>query len=215
MVLEVQVFRRVILKQNLKDMSGYIFNDCKVIERAESKNKRAMWLCECFCGNHFIERGSRIRNDSRKSCGCIRKEQAIKRNTKHNKSHTRLYHIWCGMKARCTNPNSPYFNRYGGRGIKICDEWNKSFDEFYEWSKKNGYSKELTLDRVDNDGNYEPNNCRWASYSMQNRNKRNNVLSEYKGELRTRAEIAELTGLSYNTIRRREQSGIDFDKPIR
>ncbi|WP_204195349.1 hypothetical protein [Staphylococcus sp. GFQ9D221P] len=203
------------MKHNLKDMTGYVFNDCKVIERAESENKRAMWLCECFCGNHFIERGSRIRDGSRKSCGCLRKEQTIKRNTKHNKSHTRLYHIWCGIKARCNNPNNPYFYRYGGRGIKICDEWNKSFDEFYEWSDKNGYNEKLTIDRIDNDGDYEPSNCRWANYSMQGRNKRNNALSEYKGKLRTRAEIAELTGLSYGTIRRREQNGIDFEKPIR
>lgn len=203
------------MKHNFKDMTGYVFNDCRVIERAESGNKRAMWLCECFCGNNFIESGSRIREGSRKSCGCLRKKQTIKRNTKHNKSHTRLYHIWCGIKARCNNPNNPYFYRYGGRGIKICDEWNKSFDEFYKWSDKNGYSEKLTIDRIDNDGNYEPDNCRWANYSMQGRNKRNNALSEYKGKLRTRAEIAELTGLSYDTIRRREQSEIDFDKPIR
>ncbi|MDP4459875.1 hypothetical protein QUD39_01190 [Staphylococcus hyicus] len=202
------------MKHNFKNMSGYVFNDCKVIERVESKNKRAVWLCECFCGNRFIESGTRIRNGSKKSCGCLRKKKTRERNTTHNKSQTRLYRIWCNMKARCNNSNNPAFDRYGGRGIKICDEWNKSFDEFYKWAKISGYTNELTIERVDNDGNYEPDNCKWANYSIQGRNKRNNALSEYKGKLRTRAEIAELTGLSYGTIRRREQSGIDFDKPI-
>lgn len=203
------------MKHNLKNMSGYVFNDCKVIERVESKNKRAMWLCECFCGNRFIESGTRIRNGSKKSCGCLRKKKTSERNTTHNKSQTRLYRIWCNMKARCNNSNNPAFDRYGGRGIKVCDEWNKSFNEFYKWAKISGYTNELTIERVDNDGNYEPDNCKCANYSIQGRNKRNNALSEYKGKLRTRAEIAELTGLSYGTIRRREQSGIDFDKPIR
>ena len=202
------------MKHNTIDMTGFEFNGCKVIERAGSENKRAVWLCECFCGNRFIERGSRIRNGSKKSCGCLWKKKTIDRNTTHNKSRTRLYNIWCGMKARCNNPNNPAYDRYGGRGIKICEEWNNSFENFYDWSKENGYSKELTIDRIDNDRGYSPDNCRWADYYIQGRNKRNNKVINYKGKLRTRAEISEMTGLSYGTIRRRVQNKIDLDKPI-
>ena len=199
---------------NFKDMTGYVFNGCKVLERHGTDKRRATWKCICFCGKEFVNIGSNIRTGHVKSCGCLRGKTTKKRNTKHNKSRTRIYHIWSGMKSRCNNPKNPVFNRYGGRGITICDEWEKSFENFWKWAEENGYSEELTIDRINNDGNYEPSNCRWANYSLQGRNKRNNVLSEYRGKMRTRSEISELTGLSYGTIRRREESGIDYDAPL-
>lgn len=197
------------------DMTGVDFNGCRVVRLAESNGKKARWECICFCGKPFEVLGTSIRNNNTKSCGCLRSKKGKEINTTHGGSNTRLYHIWNNMKSRCLNPNNEAYNRYGGRGIKIQQSWIDNFSEFRKWSLNNGYSDELTIDRIDNDGNYEEGNCKWSNYYEQGRNKRNNAMSYYKGKMRSRAEISELTGLSYGTIRRREQSGIDFDKPLR
>lgn len=202
---------------NFKDMTGININNLKVIKRVENyKDGKAQWLVECHCGNEFKAIGKHLRNGSIKSCGCLKSKRMTeygKAKATHGDSKSRLFSIWLGMKKRCYYKKSVSYKNYGGRGIRVCHEWKNDYSNFKLWAMNNGYDESLTLDRVDNDGNYEPNNCRWASYLMQSRNKRNNVLSEYKGKLRTRAEIAELTGLSYDTIRRREQSGVDFDAP--
>lgn len=198
-----------------KDITGECFNGCKVLGYSGTKNRRAMWKCECFCGEVFETTGTQIRNGRKKSCGCLRGKVTARRNYKHGKTNTRLYRIWAGMKARCLNLNNPAYERYGGRGIEISHEWINSFKEFEEWALRNGYTENLTIDRIDNDGNYEPSNCRWVDGYVQGRNKRNNARSLYKGKMRSRSEISEMTGLSYGTIRRREESGIDFDKPLR
>lgn len=198
-----------------KDITGLEFNGCKVIKYLKTEKKRAIFLCECFCGEMFEGNGVRIRNGKKKSCGCLRGKVGAERFYKHGKSNTRLHRIWANMKARCSNPNNTAYDRYGGRGIKVFDDWMNSFQKFEEWALANGYADDLSIDRIDNNGNYEPNNCQWSDHYEQGRNKRNNALSFYKGEMRTRIEISEMTGLSYSTIRRREESGISFDKPLR
>ena len=130
-----------------------------------------LWFCECDCGGTKLVSSSDLRKNHTKSCGCLLAEQTLQMTT-HNKSHTRLYSIWRNMKQRCGNPRNPRYKDYGGRGIKICDEWSTDFETFYNWSIANGYSDELSIDRIDNDNGYFPINCRWATAQMQANNKR-------------------------------------------
>lgn len=125
----------------------------------------------------------------------------------HGKRKTRLYRIWTNVKTRCYNENDPHFKRYGGRGITVCEEWRNSFEAFYNWAVSNGYSDELTIDRINNDGNYEPSNCRWVTFKEQNQNKRNVILLTYEGETKSCAEWCRILNLGKDTIRQRYHKG--------
>ena len=131
---------------------------------------------------------------------------------KHGKTNTRLYEIWRAMKKRCYLHTHKYYKDYGGRGIKICDEWKNSFICFYNWSKENGYKEDLTIDRVDVNGNYEPSNCRWVTKQCQLRNKRNNVYITYKNKTQTMADWAQEFGLKHNVFRQRYMLGWSMEK---
>ena len=115
----------------------------------------------------------------------------------HNKSNTKIYRVWNGIKQRCNNPNDGFYYCYGLKGIKICEEWSGNFSCFYDWSIKNGYKEGLTIDRIKNNGNYEPNNCRWATNKEQGNNKRTNKMIEYRGEIKTLSEWCDKLGLEY------------------
>lgn len=125
------------------------------------------WRCLCDCGNEKFVCGSDLRLGKTQSCGCLQRERTSKANTRHKMRGTRLHNIWLGMKQRCYYKKHVRFERYGGRGIIVCDEWKNDFLKFYEWAMSNGYSDNLTLDRIDNDGNYEPSNCRWVTPKEQ------------------------------------------------
>ena len=133
----------------------------------ERKNKL---LCLCDCGNTKEIYKYDVLSGRTKSCGCLQRERTSKANTKHGKHNNRLYNIWCGMKQRCYYKNHVRYSRYGGRGITVCDEWVNSFKAFYNWAIENGYKEGLSIDRIDNDGNYEPCNCRWVDYKTQYEN---------------------------------------------
>ena len=149
-----------------------------------SKWKRRFGIYKCgFCGNEFKAQVRYINSGAIISCGCYNKQLVKDRNTEHGLKNTRLYKIWRNIKNRTLNPNYTYFHNYGGRGITICDEWKNDFMSFYNWALSNGYSDKLSIDRIDNDGNYYPENCRWTTKIIQARNRRiqKSNKSGYKG----------------------------------
>lgn len=166
------------------DLSGGVFGRLKAIEPGGSDRwGAALWRCGCACGQETLVKTSSLRRGSVTSCGCAQNERRRTWNRSHGGSNTRLYRIWQGMITRTTNPKASHFAYYGGRGIRVCDEW-QSFDAFREWSLANGYSDDLSIDRYpDNNGNYEPSNCRWATQSMQVRNRRSRAeLTQQQGD---------------------------------
>lgn len=194
------------MKQGPIDMKGYKYNGCEVLNRAGSnKYGRAIWAVKCHCGNIFYPEGASIRNNESNSCGCSRNETRKKMgedNKTHGETKTRLYATWQNMKKRCHKKSHKSYSYYGGRGIKVCDEWYNSFEKFREWSINNGYDDNLTIDRIDVNGNYEPKNCRWSTLLEQGSNRRNNTLILYNGEILTQAEVCRRTGLSKYMVKK-------------
>lgn len=168
----------------LIDLSGQRFGKWLVREQSgNAKGGGALWRCECDCGvarEHVI--GSDLRNGKSASCGCTIDVQLLGNlRRSHGSTGTRIYRIWQNMRARCNRPSCPQYPDWGGRGIVICDEWN-SYPAFEAWARANGYSDELSIDRINNDGNYEPSNCRWTTAAVQSAN-RNYVKRAPDGEL--------------------------------
>lgn len=153
------------------DLTGNRYGRLTVLERVNNIGSQAAWLCKCDCGNTKIVRSRDLRNGIVKSCGCLRKELAKNRASKHYGSGTHLYAVWNMMRQRCNNPNNKDYKHYGNRGITVCSEWN-DFPNFQSWALSNGYEEGLTIDRINNDGNYEPDNCRWIPIEEQQHNRR-------------------------------------------
>lgn len=165
-----------------------------------------MWVCTCDCGNERVVRGISLRRGDTRSCGCIQQERAkalAEAHITHGGSKTRLYRIWFNIKCRCHKPASPDYARYGARGITVCDEWKNDFQAFYDWSMSNGYLENLTIDRIDNDGDYSPLNCRWVSTEVQNNNTRRNYYITHNGETMTLSQWAKKCGVNKNTLHSR------------
>ena len=165
----------------IKDLTGMKFGRLTVV-RIESEHIPVSWLCKCECGKEKIVRSGNLTSGNTRSCGCLRNElvaKASKAITKHGmaKDDLRLYRIWQNMRQRCNNPKHKDYRNWGSRGIRICAEWD-DFKAFYDWAMSNGYADNLTLDRINNDGNYEPSNCRWATMKEQQNNRRNNKPKE-------------------------------------
>lgn len=195
---------------NLIDLTGMRFGRLTVIEKAEDKNKQIMWRCKCDCGNEKCVSSGNLRSGCTKSCGCLHDEVAKISKKTHGMSKTRIYRIYKEMYARCYSPKRPEYPDYGGRGIAICDEWldeENGFMNFYNWAMANGYADNLTIDRINKDGNYEPSNCRWATAKEQARNTRNTVFLTYKGETKSVPEWSEIIGISKDTLTYRKRSG--------
>jgi hypothetical protein len=161
-----------IRDEHLIDLVGQRFGRLVVAERAGSRHWKPDWRCICDCGGTTIVTGYNLRAGVTTSCGCRQRSVLPDSCMKHGGTGTRMYRVWKNMRGRCLNANNPRYKDYGGRGITICDEWIRSFDAFREWALSNGYSESLTIDRINNDGNYEPGNCRFATYKQQAQNQR-------------------------------------------
>ena len=184
------------------DLSGRVFGRLKVLRRAENSKGRVAFRCACECGNIVVVTSHALMTGNTSSCGCIHSEQLIHRNTKHGERFTKLYTIWLNMKQRC-NSAKPRYKAWHGRGIKVCPEWDKSFLAFKTWACANGYKDGLTIDRVDVNGDYCPENCRWISKREQSWNKTNTRYFEYKGTKKCLSEWSAVTGISLATLRTR------------
>ena len=161
------------LRRNKNGIIGNKYGKLLVLNRVENdKNGYIKFKCLCECGNETIVYKSNLINGHTKSCGCNRSKNAKKLFTKHGMSNTIIHKIWIEMNHRCYLKSDTNYKKYGARGIIVCDKWKNDFMAFYDWAMLHGYNDNLTLDRIDNDGNYEPNNCRWATYSQQNKNRR-------------------------------------------
>ena len=182
------------------DFTGMRFGRLTVISKSEKG--RAWWNCKCDCGNNIELLSSRL--IKYKSCGCLEKENKenlAKYSITHGMTNTRIYSIYCGMKDRCYNPNYEHYERYGGRGIRLCREWENSFESFYEWAINAGYDdsksgKEQSIDRIDVNGNYEPSNCRWATIKEQARNKSCSVFVQSENGIISAREFAEKNNIN-------------------
>lgn len=183
------------------DLTGQRFGRLTVVGIAERLNgQRVKWICRCDCGNNAIVSGTHLKSGHTISCGCYKIEKTKEVNGKHFLSRKeRLYVVWMNMRLRCRNPKNKRYKNYGGRGITICDQW-EDYMEFRKWALENGYSENLTIDRIDVNGNYCPENCRWADIETQSNNRTNNHFIEALGQRMTAKQWGEKTGIPASTI---------------
>jgi len=188
-------------KGKFNNLMGRRFGRLLVIKRAENRNRHVYWRCRCDCGNEVEVRGDALTRGPTVSCGCYQHDIA----TKHGMWQSPVYNIWRSMLTRCENPEMHAFDRYGGRGIKVCDRWH-DFELFYDdMGPRPGDS--YSLDRIDNNGDYCPDNCRWATKKQQSRNRCNNRIIEADGERRCISEWASIVGIKQGTLTQRLNRG--------
>ena len=185
------------------DLKGQTFGRLTVISFShKDKRGKFFWNCKCICGKEKVIRGEKLRSGNTRSCGCLQREVRGKAKRKHGMTNSKLYTIWLNMKSRCRYPGNTMYHNYGGRGIKYCDEWN-DFEEFKTWAENAGYKEGLSLERIDVDGNYEPENCKWIPISQQSLNQRRSHRVTAFGKTQTIKEWADESGIKYDTIERR------------
>lgn len=182
-----------------KYMNGNKFGEWTILKQISTRKV----LCECSCGNTKEVYKTNLGTGKSESCGCLREVEA---------SGTKLYNVWASLKSRCLNKNHHAYLDYGARGITVCDEWIDSVDSFYHWALESGYKEGLTIDRIDNNKGYSPDNCKWSTMEEQHNNKRNNRFITYNGKTQTVAEWARETGINNRTILSRLRGGWDVSE---
>ena len=190
------------LRKESNDITGRTFGRLTVLGLDHVTDRgRTYWLCKCSCADESIVvvRRDALVSGATLSCGCFHRENRSKISTRHGLASSRLYKIWNGMRQRCENSNNPRYDSYGGRGVTICRDWD-NFEDFYNWSLEHGYSDELTIDRIDNNKGYSPQNCRWTDRVTQQNNRQNSHYFTYAGETKTITEWSRCLDMSYSTL---------------
>lgn len=206
------------MANKLIDLTGQRFGRWTVIGHAERKQDgHRRWLCRCQCGVETDVREDLLKNS--KSSGCRKCSNTIyssfkTRDEKNENRQIRLYRIWIAMKARCENPANNAYRNYGGRGITVCAEWKYDFQAFYAWSMENGYRDDLTIDRIDTDMGYSPNNCRWSTMKTQQSNRRNNRYIEFNGERKTLTQWSEIYRINKSVLGSRLDLGWTMEEAL-
>ena len=186
---------------------GKIYGDLEITEIIKMPNRVVKCIAKCKCGVEKEYYYSNVRHGKTTSCGCYQSRLVSEMMTTHGRRHTRLYSIYTGMKTRCLNTNNPNYKHYGKRGIKICDEWLESFSNFEKWSLENGYKDNLSIDRVDNNGDYEPTNCRWADRITQIHNRNYTWRISIGGVTKPAVVWCKENGIKYKTAHNRKMKG--------
>lgn len=210
------------IKYQGEEYIGKVYGRLTVLSYGDrDRSGQRLANCVCDCGNKVTVPFTRLERTTNhvRSCGCLSKDVLDTYRVKHDLSKTRLYNIFSGMKGRCYNKKLKSYKNYGGRGITICDAWLRDFKTFYDWANDNGYADDLTIDRIDVEGNYEPSNCRWLPLSEQQNNKTDNLNITYKGKTQTLMQWSKELGINYNTLRNRlhrSKYSIEdaFEKPV-
>lgn len=208
-------------RREFTDLTGQQFGRWTVLGLADPKKDASgreyeMWKCQCGCDNHTVKDiyVQHLIHGNSKSCGCLLRETAGNNFRTHGKTETRLYNIWCGMKARCRRKSNPAYKRYGGRGIDVCAEWN-DFKNFSEWAESHGYADDLSIDRIDNSRGYSPDNCRWVTAKAQANNTRSTRMITIDGVTKCAAEWSEIYGVPLYEIHFRIRNGWDPDRAVK
>lgn len=202
-----------MIKTNIKigDVFGYL-----TVEKFVKKDKfcHKHWLCKCKCGQYIIRDEYTLLKNTNHSCGCLNKLRMKKRSSKHNLYYTKIYKIWIAMKQRCYYKKYKYYKNYGGKGIKVCDEWKNSIINFYEWALKNGYEDGLSIERVDINKDYCPENCKWIPKNQQQKNTSRTKLYKYKNEKETIYFFSKKYKIPQSSFYRKIRKGISVAEII-
>lgn len=202
------------------DLIGQTFGRLTIISLEYSKQRykkgkksgfEHYYLCKCECGNNIVTSKRSLLQGSTKSCGCLQKENTSNVNKKHGMINTRLYHIWNGLRQRCNNIANKDYKNYGSRGIKVCEEWDNNFKSFYDWAINNKYKDDLTIDRIDVNGDYKPSNCRWVDYKTQANNRTDTIYIIHNNQTKTIQEWSNIYNLPVTTIKNRLRKGESGD----
>lgn len=203
-----------------EDLAGRRFGRVVAMQyKGRAKGYQSLWSARCDCGSEFITTAGRLKSGHTQSCGCLQKERTSETKTIHgfyrdaSGKRSRLNRVWSAMKERCQNPNNKSFSNYGGRGITVCDEW-QTFEPFHTWAMAAGYREGLTIDRIDNDKSYSPDNCRWTTTTIQSRNKRSNVILTFNGQTKILADWALKLGMDRGAIELRLKRGWTVEKAL-
>ncbi len=197
------------------DLTGKKFNRWTVLKRVENdKYNNPQYLCKCECGTVKIIRGYALKKGASKSCGCLIRETSKINHTLHGLTNTRIFNIWHGLKNRCFLKTNKDFKNYGARGIKVCDEWKNNFMFFYSWAMANGYKDNLTIDRIDVNGDYCPKNCRWVDRKTQANNRRSTKKITYKNNTYSITQWARVFRIKKSSLFYRLNKGTPFEKAI-
>lgn len=210
----------------MKDLAGMSFGRWTVLEFAgyrtykNNPKKNPLWKCRCSCGNEKDIRETSLLDGTSKSCGCLMKERIKEVKSTHGGTNTRLFHVWDSMKRRCDNPNDKAYHNYGGRGIKVCDKWHDDFAAFREWAISTGYDEnakkgEFTIDRIDVNDMYCPENCEWKTMKEQARNRRDTIYLELNGVTRSLPEWSDISNVKYQTLWRRYSKGWSVERILK